>query len=128
MIEKIVFANISAAPKQIQYFDYWDVAWWFPRLGILSGYELSTVKTVFDPARAAIKAVSTSLAGNLALPNALGDPSPKTSFDSFLSDSIDAFDTIKRCSSDKEPGSHPRRLQQAAWPTASSRGSPLSRS
>jgi hypothetical protein len=96
LIEKIVFENISAMPKQIQYFDYWDVAWWFPRLGILSGYEWSTVTTVFDPTRAAIKAVSTSLAGNIALPNALGDPSPKTSFVTFLSDSIDAFDTVKK--------------------------------
>ncbi len=50
--EHLVFTNRTPFSKSITYFDYWDVAWWHPRIingsTAASSYDTATVKTRYD--------------------------------------------------------------------------------
>ena len=98
--ERLVFTNTSTRRKSITYFDYWDVAWWHPRVvpgqPAASAYDPATVKTSYDPARGLLAAVSQAEAGDASRPDFWRDPVPQVSFVAYRHGAPDAFETVQR--------------------------------
>ena len=97
--ERLVFTNESAARKAITYFDYWDVAWWHPRIvpgqPSASSYDAATVKTSYDPRLGVVSAVSQAKAGDPDRPDFWTDPVPQASFVAYAAGAPDAFETVQ---------------------------------
>jgi hypothetical protein len=99
LLERLVLTNLSGTTKSLQYFDYWDVAWWLVRYSdpvtSASAYDPARVRTSYDAARAAIKVTSLAPPGDLHIPSLVRDPSPKTAFVAYLGDTPDRFDSVQ---------------------------------
>jgi len=93
LIETLSFTNTTGAAMALSYVDYWGVAGMFPRFGS-HNYEADTVTTRHDPARQAVVVESTRVPGDLTVPSATVDPSPKAWFVTALDHAIDGFDTV----------------------------------
>lgn len=81
--EHLVFTNRTPFSKSITYFDYWDVAWWHPRIingsTAASSYDTATVKTRYDARLGALFATSQAAPRDVAVPDLLVDPVPQVS-------------------------------------------------
>jgi hypothetical protein len=98
--ERLIFTNKSQVSKSISYFNYWDVAWWHPRMvdgkTQASGYDPATVTTSYDPVHGLLKATSQSEPGPMEQPDFWHDPVPQVSFVAYLHGPPHAFETLER--------------------------------
>lgn len=97
--ERLVFTNTSGEAKSIDYFDYWDVAWWLLRhsdpITDTSIWDPAAVRTSWDAERSTLAAASLAAPGDADVPSLTDDPSPKTSFVTFLDEAPDRWDTVQ---------------------------------
>jgi hypothetical protein len=97
--ERLIFTNTSRKPKSLTYFNYWDVAWWHPRIDSgknASGYDPATVKTSYDHERGILKVSSEAEPGDTERPDFWRDPVPQVSFMAYRKRAPDAFETLER--------------------------------
>lgn len=96
--ERIIFTNKSPLRKSISYVDYWDVAWFHPRIingKVSSEYDDATVVTAYDAEQRLLKAISQAEARDTERPDFWRDPVPQVSFVWHRRDAPQSFETLQ---------------------------------